>query len=325
MFYYNTNKLVLYAQDAITQDLQNNWLARHIDYYTAYYKDPLLFQHQDTVFITFIVAHLKAGSYDSDKTEREKATKAIMNYVEQSVPYSNKLLMGDLNVHGDGDGAYQTLINYSNSSINFYDPPNELGYWSSNSFFAHVHTQSTHQSSNGCFSEGGLDDRFDFILASESIMNNMDQVEYILGSYDVIGQNGGSYNQAIPVVNNAEVPDTVAAALYHMSDHLPVTLELSIKPPITDVSQVIEHEDVAIHYTNPVGSSFDILLTNSHSHQLGLVIRDLSGKEVIRDMAINRVNESRKSYPIECLPSGIYILELLINGHASRAFKMMKL
>ena len=42
-----------------------------------------------------------------------------------------------------------------------------------------------------------MDDRFDFILASNEIMKNVDKIEYISGTYKALGQDGNRFNGSI--------------------------------------------------------------------------------------------------------------------------------
>jgi hypothetical protein len=183
MLFYNSSKLTLYRQQVIANDTSGNPLIRVIDLYTLYYNDNDLLRN-DTAFITFCVAHLKAGDASVDRLQREKETAALMKFIKNKP--SNYLFSGDFNLQSSTENSYQNLINSSDISTRFYDPVNQPGDWNNNPAFTQYHSQATHVS-GGCFSGSGLDDRFDFILASDYIMNDSAKVKYVDGSYETIG------------------------------------------------------------------------------------------------------------------------------------------
>lgn len=234
MLYYNSNKLVLESQSTVDRALNNVSLVRLIDIYTLYYNDPNLANHNDTTRFHIIAAHLKAGNTTSDRNERAQATEAVMAYLDTINATGNYFFMGDLNVYRATEACFLDLVAYSpDPNLNFFDPANAIGNWSNNSSFASVHTQSTRTSGNGCASGGGMDDRFDFILASDEVMNNVDKVEYISGSYKALGQDGNRFNQSINSPTNNTAPFFVINALRDLSDHLPVMMDVKVTLPNT--------------------------------------------------------------------------------------------
>lgn len=239
--FYNSQKLILKKHTPISFTISTE---KVYNVYTFYYNSPDLSITNDTAFITCIVAHFKAGSYTEDIQERVLEAGIVMDYISSLGIEGNYLFMGDLNLYTSSEGAFQKLINPSNSLYKFYDPANQIGDWNNNYDYRYVHTQSTHIDGD-CHSGGGMDDRFDFILASDYIMNGTEKVLYVPNSYKAIGQDGNSYNNSINISNNATVPATVAQALYNMSDHLPVYLELKVDQ--TSVSRL----NISNIYTNP--------------------------------------------------------------------------
>ena len=103
-----------------------------------------------------------------------------------------------------------------------------VGEWNNNSQYAPFHTQSTRSYSDECFSSGGLDDRFDFILMSDEIYMGFNKIKYVDNSYYALGNDGQHFNQSIDQNGNSAVPASVASALYDISDHLPVTMKLHL-------------------------------------------------------------------------------------------------
>jgi len=220
--FFNANKFALYNVNFLSTAVRDVLLV------TLYYKSKELVNNNDTVFIRIIVAHLKAGSTSSDQQVRAQQTSIIMDYLNSLGNIKNTILMGDLNVYSSTEACFQNLINYQNSAIRFYDPVNKLGTWHDNQEYAMYHTQSTQEISNGCTSGGGLDDRYDFILVSFGIMNNLYKIQYLTNSYKVIGQDGNRFNMSVNNPTNVSAPSNVIEALAQISDHLPVSLKLVI-------------------------------------------------------------------------------------------------
>lgn len=232
--FYNTNKFVLRETNFLQTSLRDIVIA------TLYYRSKELEDHQDTVFLRVLVAHLKAGSASSDQQQRAQETQIIMNYLNSLGNIKNTILMGDLNVYSNTEQAFQNIVNFSNQSVRLYDPINKLGNWHDNSSFALYHTQAAQINSNGCTVGGGLDDRFDFILTSFGIINNLYKVQYLNNSYKTIGQDGNRFNMGVDNPENYSVPANVLTALANMSDHLPVSLKLVIhQTPLIGIEENI--------------------------------------------------------------------------------------
>ncbi|GAP43137.1 hypothetical protein SDC9_24432 [bioreactor metagenome] len=222
--FYDSRKLVLYSQ-AVMQSY-----VRDINLYRLYFRSPSLAKG-DTVFINCIVAHLKASSGSSNEEARAVMTNSVMNWLKTNMMPGNFLIMGDFNVYTSSEQAYQNLVNppASNQGFRFYDPVDKPGDWNNNFSFAAWHTQSVSSSGNGCQASGGMDDRFDFILASAGIMQGNKGARYIPESYKALGQDGKHFNRSInDSPQNTSVPSGVLSALAVMSDHLPVIMKLKI-------------------------------------------------------------------------------------------------
>ena len=315
MLYYNTEKLQLHAQHIISVIL------RDIDLYTLYYKSPDL-AYGDTVFIHCIAAHLKAGSSEGDQLTRLYEINNSIAWLKNNLPPGNILFMGDFNAKSVDEQAMQALFFGPDVDYRFYDPVNQLGTWINNPAFAMYHTQSTHTSGGNCHVGGGMDDRFDLIVASADIMQGNKKVSYIEGSYHTMGQDGLRLNKSLldPPFNTS-APFEVIQALYHNSDHLPVLLSLavdqspaSVRLPFATVVEFSYNNPVAnqltIHHNLLHGShySIDIYLTTGHLHSR---IKGITGNQPVT------VN-------MEHLPAGVYILEFKMREH-SRIFKVVKI
>lgn len=239
MFFYNSNKMTLYAQTEIMTT------TRDIGKYTVFINDPNLAQTQDTVFIDFYVGHLKAGPDASDMAKRQTDCTMLKSHIDAQ-PDRNFVLAGDLNLYTSSEAAYQTLLGGTHP---LNDPINTPGNWNTNSTFAHTHTQSTRTSTSlDCGSTGGLDSRFDFILINDAIKNETMDVSYVANSYIPFGNGGNTYNDNInDPWNNSGVPASILDALFYMSDHIPVVMDLSVtlSAPACPVDLVIDAPMIA--------------------------------------------------------------------------------
>ncbi|MFP4447602.1 MAG: T9SS type A sorting domain-containing protein [Bacteroidales bacterium] len=233
--FYNSDKLVLDNHETIR--FQVGDFEKIFNAYTFYYRSDDLEENSDTTFFTCFVVHLKAGSDNSNIQEKEDETEILMDFIENNYGEDwNYFIMGDLNVYTADEPAFQNLIN-DYGAYNVYDPIDETGNWHDNSSYSKYHTQSTHTSGD-CHSGGGMDDRFDFILASASVMGGTNSVKYIEDSYETPGQDGESFNSTLTTTGNSTVPDDIAQALYNFSDHLPVTLKFEVDKNFADIVEI---------------------------------------------------------------------------------------
>lgn len=259
--YFNTEMFSFHQVDRITSEVGGGSIVRLIDVFTLYYSHPNLALGADTTFVTVFAAHLKAGNSASDRAQRARATEAVMQYVEDESLQGNYLMMGDLNVYSDTEDAFQNLIAPTNSSLAFIDPINRLGDWNNNGQFADVHTQSTHSTSNGCASGGGLDDRLDFVLVSDAAKNNDDHMEAIKSSYWAVANDGNHFNESINFPANTSVPANVLDAIYENSDHLPVRLDFIMTQSLPNsVSEVAGHH-AGMRVISPTTNEISFQLT----------------------------------------------------------------
>lgn len=262
---YNADKFGLVEQDFILTSV------RDINYFKLYLKTDDLISGADTTYLTVFVTHLKAGSGNSEQQQRAAM---VQNFINALPAFSNNqlaLFAGDFNVYDSDEEAYQMLLSSENDII-FQDPINAPGTWSSSSYpFKQILTQSTRSSTiynDGA--GGGIDDRFDFILASQYLMNGNESLSYVENSYYPLGNNGSCYNQSITSCNvNNDVPYDILRALYFMSDHLPIVMQLHTESNI----QVAEYQKPRILVASAPGGVFI-----SSSSQVDFEIYDVSGR-----------------------------------------------
>jgi len=253
-----------------------------------------------------VVAHLKAGSYPENEVERANETIAIMNHLDNSNASGNYAMLGDLNVYTASEQAFKNLLFYSNEDIRFYDPINKIGEWHNNDFFANEHTQSTHFSS-GCPSGGGMDDRFDFILISDEIKNGTDKIESLSNSYWAVGQDGLHFNKSlIDTPQNSSVPSNVLSALYNMSDHLPVVMDLLVSDELGFTESPFQNFNFS--FNNPVKDNLEITFALDHPTEISFDLMDINGN-IFYSLKANQ-NSNTITIPVSHLNKGLYLLKI---------------
>ena len=297
--YHNSNIINHIFYDSRKMELKKHVALRtnprDTDIYEMYLKTPGLVSG-DTIKLVCIVAHPKAGmSYTS---ERRALMQVAMDYVSQHYVNENVLIMGDFNMYRASEPAYQLLTRtYDNSDVLFVDPLAYLGgvgEWNNNPSFAPFHTQSTRRYSDECFSEGGLDDRFDFILMSESVYMGFNRIKYLNSSYHAVGNDGSHFDQSIVQNGNAAVSAEVAEALFDGSDHLPVTMKMHVFAQL----DVDEHEaDGFGVYPNPVEDWLYVSVGGAYR------IINVMGQTLM-------TGSDSRSINVSCLPAGLYFIQI---------------
>ena len=307
--FYNSKKLILQESDTIGFTLNGNYKA--FNAYKFYFNSDDLETVQDTAYFICVVAHLKAGYDSPNPTQRAYESSLIMDYFESIGEQGNYLIMGDFNVYTPNEECFQNFINPDNSLYTFYDPADQIGEWSGNEYYKYYHTQSTHSSSN-CFSGGGMDDRFDFILASDYIMNGTDHYGYIQDSYQIVGQDGSRYNLSLNTTSNSVVPNNVAQALYNFSDHLPVYMEMEVDQnlgePVSFKEMISEKTQITIN--NPVDDKLKLLVNSLFNQEVIARIYSASGNIQLEKKLELGKGKMIVEIPVEMINPGLYIISL---------------
>ena len=220
---------------------------------------------------------------------------------------------------GSNENAYGELTDAAYGDVRFYDPISSPGNWNNTSVFANIHTQSTRSfnTNSGCFSGGGMDDRFDMILMSGQVIEDTGLVSYVPGSYYALGQDGQHFNQELIAGGNNAAPAEVITALYEMSDHLPVVAEVSVRqqePVINGMSRRTEQRLRVFQNGNElsVGS-----LGTGHSE-----VRLLNLHGTVLEQHTTSGSDLRLS--LAGYPAGVYILN--VQRHSRQeSFKVIHL
>ncbi len=304
MLFYDQEKFGLYKEAVIGNEL------RDINLYTLYYRSEGLEQGQDTIFLSCIVFHLKAGSTANDQQRRLLEVQAAMSYIDQQEIRGNLLFMGDFNMNSSFEQAYGLITYHPNEEIRFYDPIDKPGVWYNNPEMAPYHTQSPRTGSHSCFVGGGLDDRYDQILATAHIMGGTLGVRYLEDSYKTLGQDGKRFNQSLMDPPNHSEPEAVIYALYNMSDHLPVQLDLVLFPDFAShISMDMPMQSGEVLLTNPARDQLEFsLLMEPGSYDFELF--NLGGERVFSLQETLDQHGRSFSYDVSHLPAGIYVLSI---------------
>lgn len=314
--FYNSTKLQLMSHKVAQT------YVRDVDVYDFKVID----DERDDIYLTCVVAHLKAGSGAENESSRKLMANNIMKYLEANYKDKNVLIMGDFNLYGASEPAYVSFVNKSSFPNSYFiDPvyPYGVGEWNSNINFEDYHTQSTHRDNSGCHSSGGLDDRFDFILMSENIYGGDNNVRYLNGSYKALGQDGRHFNKSVNSPENTAVSKEVADALYKNSDHLPVTMELVISKDF-GVEESSNEELSYDVFPNPTAEDVYIRFYQSKVGSANIVVFNAIGQVVITDdiFVEDKVKEYKLS--LDSMPQGVYFLRITNADGLMKTIKIIK-
>lgn len=309
MIFYNTQKLGLSKQYQIVTQL------RDISEYKMFYKSQDLATSNDTTFIWFYSAHLKAGSTQADADQRGAEAQTFKNYLTNNFRSGNMVLGGDFNFYTSSETGCQTIMFTGNQT--FRDPINRLGAWNNNANYKDVHTQSTRTSAGYAGgSTGGLDDRFDIIFLNDNIINAVSKVSYVPNSYKAIGQDHNRFNGNVNDGINTAVPAHIANALFYMSDHLPVYLKLALDHLVG----VQERNELISNYSYNHASNLLTIYLKQEIQKGTISIVDISGRQVYA----NTINTNQVEVNLPFLNTGIYIVSLVSENGFQSSFKWVK-
>ncbi len=251
--------------------------------------------------------HFKSSQGTSNEMMRLQEATILRNHLDSLPPGTNVLVMGDFNIYYSDEAAFQQLTaDLDNNNGRLYDPLSALGTWHENSDFAYIHTQSTRveQLEDGG-AGGGLDDRFDMVLCSQSLLDSADL--YLPSqSYMICGNDGDHFNLSVNEGFNQSVPDAVADALYYSSDHLPVLVSI-----MTVIGQGVP-EDVVKIWPNPMQHETNI--------QFPWIGEFREAKITIMNILGQRMYEAETRNPFgfvlkgTTLPIGIYFVHTIIES-----------
>jgi hypothetical protein len=192
---------------------------------------PVGYTSPDAAF-TVYSSHLNA----SNSGTRSIETSALRGNTDALGAGAHAVTMGDYNIDASSEQSYVNLTGGGAGPGRMFDPLSRPGTWNNNIAFADIHTQSTRVAQIGGGASGGMDDRFDFQLATSPIMDG-EGLSYIgptvpgtatAHSYRAFGNGGNTFNGNVNDPQNTSQPSAVLDALFNASDHLPVVADYQI-------------------------------------------------------------------------------------------------
>jgi len=255
------------------------------------------------------VTHLKSSQGSTNEQLRLSMVEVLMDHISLLPSESNVIVAGDFNVYYGGEPAYELLLS-PNGTNTLYDPIDMPGWAGTNFPNREIYTQSTRLSSLPDGSGGGMDDRFDFILLSDRLMNPNARIAYQKESYQALGNNGTCYNQdLIDCTTDDNVPFELLRSLYYMSDHLPIVLSLDVNETVSTYELSHSLESPLIEITpNPASSQIDLVCHGIS--QIDLRIFSLQGKLMLEQQLLGQ----KTTLDITHLSEGLYFVKILDKG-----------
>lgn len=302
MFFYNSSKFSLEEQIIVPTYLR--------DFNVYRIKLNTVNQDTDPIEIYVIVCHLKASSGTYNAQKRFEMVLDLQDFLNTLPADTNILLGGDLNVYTASEPAFQTLLSDSNN-IALIDPANRIGNWHNNSSYIDVFSQSTRTQSGMGGASGGFDDRFDFILTSENMINNSN-ITYVPESYQSYGNNEleSCRNRAINSTDcgTADSPFSyeLRNAIHNFSDHLPVTLSLETEATFLSVHDFTPSNRFALESTI-INKNLILTIEASELYNHGLFIYNNLG-QMVKSVQLN--SDVTQQINVSDLSNGMYFLNV---------------
>ncbi|MEM9023042.1 MAG: T9SS type A sorting domain-containing protein, partial [Bacteroidota bacterium] len=130
-------------------------------------------------------------------------------------------------------------------------------------------------------------------------------------SYRALGQDGQRLNGTITSPTNTQVPSAVSQALFDVSDHLPVMLDVRVlNLPVS--AEEVQVPGVELTLRNPVQEHLELQLTAPGWQQADMAIYTLSG-QLVNTQRLQPSPEGFQTSGIRLEP-GAYLL-LITNEH----------
>ena len=229
--------------------------------------------------------HLKASSGTSNANQRLQETTILRDHLNE-LDANFFIVAGDFNIYSNNSSsepAFDMLTGASDDNAGrLFDPIDRIGHWHNNSSYSDVHTQSPRTSSFGGGANGGMDDRFDWLFVSQSILDETSSMYYVDGTYWAFGNDGNHFNDAINDGNNNSVSAEMADALHDASDHLPVYMDVWFDDLTYSDQGIVITEVMAnpASVSDSYGEWFEVLNTTDSTIDMhGWSIKDLDGDE----------------------------------------------
>ncbi|RPD99853.1 hypothetical protein EGM88_00880 [Aureibaculum marinum] len=273
LVFFNTEKLLLESQDEI------NTGVRDINHYLFKLNTPD--KAINPIYLDVFVAHLKSSQGFENEDLRLDMVLDFTSTLANIPSDHFVLISGDFNLYTGQEGAYQELLDPTNAIV-LIDPIDKDGNWSNNSSYQDIHTQSS-RTTNVDFGKrgagGGMDDRFDFILISENLKNSS-MLKYTPNSYKAYGNNGNCYDKAVNDINcTGTYSQAIRDALYNMSDHLPVVMQLETDQTLSTKNPKLNANNINFINGNLITDNIHLKADDSLLN-FKIIIYDSTGQQI---------------------------------------------
>lgn len=297
----------------------------------------IMLHNESSIIFRVYGVHFKANLGYEDRRRIEMSI--MRDYLNQLPDNTNFIVAGDFNVYNySTEPGFEIITTPGlDNSGQLFDPLDQLGDWHANinevdCEYASLHTQSTRVLDLGDGATGGMDDRFDWILVSSSIINESNIINYIDGSYLSFGNDGNHCNQAINLGVNSSVSQTMADALHAASDHTPVIASFRFGSQDTSTVKINNEISKSLSgrqrwYPNPFNSTTTFKYNLKTDQLVKITIYDLYGR-IIRVLnhkyqfaGEKSIKWNGKDHQNKRVSSGIYFCNLEI-GQKHKYFKV---
>lgn len=302
LLFYNSDYFILDNQQVITTNI------RDINHYTLLLKT---FDYQtNPVYLEVFVTHLKASQGTVEEQKRLEMITEFTNSLNSLSSDSYVVLAGDFNFYTSSEDGYQKILDTNNHVIikDVLNMSNSLQSWHTNYNYQTLHTQATRLSNtpfNGYGAGGGLDDRFDFIMLSENIINPS-YINYVANSYKSYGNNGNCYNKRIDDTDClGDFSQTLRDNLYNMSDHLPVVLSLETTQTLSTANNTTNKNSYFVN-GNSIDTELILEFPSDKYQNKRLIIYNNLGQIVYE----NLIQKTKMHIDTSSFSKGLYYLKI---------------
>jgi endonuclease/exonuclease/phosphatase family metal-dependent hydrolase len=265
--------------------------------------------------------HLKASSGGTNETRRYEECLILRAHLDAIPAGSAFLVAGDYNIYKSSEPAWGLLRSAGPGQL--FDPIQTEGYWHNNASYAAVHTQSPRTTQFGGGANGGMDDRFDFILADDNMLDGLG-LDLLPDTYTSFGNDGNHFNTSIIDGPNGVVTAEVANALHEASDHLPLHVNLTYSDGLAAGTPGAPLRLDA--WPNPFNPATRLKFVLAEAGSATVRVYNTRGQRVaeLLDARLEAGELSLDWRPSD-LPGGLYLAELRVDGESVARTKLVLL
>lgn len=280
------------------------------------------------IYLEVFVNHLQPSDGATERQIRLDMATIFTNLLPTLAANSYILYAGDLNLYSSNEPAYIELLDPTNAIVlkdpinrpcitmpndgtnywgaffpghQLFEPKGDIKYfWQDNPDFKDIHTQNP---------KTNLDDRFDFILTSENILNSTSSITYVADSYKAYGNNGNCFDIAINHTNcSGTYSQNLREALFAFSDHLPVVMELEAKAITLSVSD-FNANSISFENSNITSNKLTLNIKNELINSNIIIYNQLGQIVKINPINYKTVLNNQLTINVSELSKGVYFIK----------------